>query len=53
LASTRYFQWGSRGLVVACGYEILEDLVADVGSSLVEKLLLFANLYTAIYGDFY
>ena len=29
-APTRYFQWGLRGLVVAYGYEIAEDLVADV-----------------------
>jgi hypothetical protein len=30
-APTRYFQWELRGLVVAYGYEIAEDLVADVG----------------------
>src|SRR5580704_13512193 len=30
-APTRYFQWGFRGLVVADGDEIAEDLVADVG----------------------
>ena len=34
LPPTRYFQWGLRGLVVADGDEIPEDLVADVGPSL-------------------
>ena len=29
-APTRYFQWGLRGLVVAYGNEIAEDLVANV-----------------------
>src|SRR5260370_15836155 len=34
LPPTRYLQWGLRGLVVADGDEIPEDLVADVGPSL-------------------
>ena len=37
-APTRYFQWGLRGLVVADGDEIAEDLVADV-SPLLEYFL--------------